>query len=182
MFRGFWNEFRKFLTKKFIPFNSIKIAGQFYVEQWRDGKLINKLPVCLNGVTNGGKDKALDILFYTATKISTWYCGLISSSGYSVLAAADTMSSHAGWSEFTGYSQSNRVTWTTGAPSSQVVTNSTVMAFSVNASGTVKGVFITSDNAKSGTTGTLWATALFAADLPVVNGDTLNLTYSVNAA
>lgn len=181
MFKGFWGEFRRFLVKKFIPFNNIKIAGQFYLEQWRDGKLITRIPVILNGVTNSGKDKALDILFYTASKISTWYCGLISSSGYSVLAAADTMSSHAGWTEFTGYSQSTRVTWVTVAPSSQVVTNSSAMVFSVNGSGTVKGVFITSDNTKSGTTGTLWATALFSADLPVVNGDTLNLTYAITA-
>jgi hypothetical protein len=51
----------------------------------------------------------------------------------------------------------------------------------MNASGTVKGIFITSNNTKSGTSGKLWSTALFSADVPVVNGDQLKITYTLNA-
>jgi hypothetical protein len=34
----------------------------------------------------------------------------------------------------------------------------------------VKGIFIVTNNTKGGTTGTLWSTALFSADVPVANG------------
>lgn len=135
-----------------------------------------------NLITNEGKNTILDIMFYTLAKISTWYAGLISSTSYSAVAVGDTMASHAGWTEFTSYAEANRVTWTTGAVASQAVTNGSPMVFSINGSGTVKGIFITSNNTKSGTTGKLWSAALFASDQAVVNGDTLNLTYTVTAS
>ena len=90
------------------------------------------------------------------------------------------MSSHAGWNEFTSYTEGNRVAWGPGSASSQSVTNSTPATFNINGSGTVKGVFIVSNNTKSGTAGTLWATALFGADVPVTSGDQLKITYTVS--
>jgi hypothetical protein len=136
-----------------------------------------------NGITNGGKDDILDVYFSdgSQTAASSWYIGLIDNSGYSTVAAADTMSSHAGWNEFTTYSEANRVAWGPGAPSSQSISNATPATFNINGSGTVKGVFVVTNNTKSGTSGTLWATALFSADVPVSNGDQLKITYTVSA-
>lgn len=171
----------KSFLAKMLGIDSLAFKGKFTMQHIRDGQVIGEYEIP-NGVTNSAKDTALDILFYTASKISNWYCGLISGASYSGVAAADTMASHAGWLEFTGYSQANRVAWGTGAPSSQVVTNSSAMTFSINASGTLKGIFIASNNTKSGTTGTLWSTALFAADLSVNSGDSLNFTYTVNVS
>ena len=47
----------------------------------------------------------------------------------------------------------------------------------------MKGVFLTNDNAKNGTSGKLFCTALFGGgDEAVVDGDVVKVTYTVNAA
>lgn len=152
------------------------------MEHWRSGKLLRTYNT-LNDITNEGKNTIFDVMFNNGTQIAnnSWFIGLISNTSYTGVAATDTMSSHGGWTEFTGYSQANRVAWGSGAAASQSVTNATAATFDINAAGTVKGVFITSNSTKSGTTGKLWATALFAADVPVSNGDQLKITYTVSA-
>lgn len=157
--------------------------GKFYIEHYsKNGKLKGKYEVP-NGIVNEGKNKILDVMFYDGTQIAStsWYIGLIDNSGYSALSDSDTMSSHSGWNEFTSYSEANRVAWGPGAAASQTTTNSTPATFNISGSGTVKGVFLVSNNTKGGTSGVLWATALFAADVPVSNGDQLKITYSVSA-
>lgn len=172
------------LSKLRNPENSkFKPKGKFIVEHTdKDGNIKGKYEFN-NDIVNVGKNDILGVYFSGATQTASanWVIGLISNSGYSALAAADTMASHAGWTEFTGYSQSNRVAWGPGSASSQSVTNSTPATFDINASGTVKGIFVTNNNTKGGTSGTLWATALFSADVPVTNGDQLKVTYTVNA-
>jgi mevalonate kinase len=62
-----------------------------------------------------------------------------------------------------------------------VITNSaSVAVFSINATTTIAGAFLSSDNTKSGTTGVLFSVANFASpgDRAVVSGDTLNVTYT----
>lgn len=135
----------------------------------------------LNGITTVGLNHVLDTVFHAGTQVTTWYMGLINGASTPTLAAADTMSSHAGWTEYTAYSQTNRVTWDEGAASSGSITNSTTMDFSMNASGTVAGGFLTSSSTKSGTSGTLFMTATFSGgNQSVGNGDTLKLTYTLN--
>lgn len=161
--------------------DKLNIKGRYpVIQHWRNGELMKEYSFD-NDITNEGKNLILEIMFHDGTQIasSSWFAGLISNSGYSALAAADTMASHGGWTEFTGYSQSTRVAWGPGTAASQQITNSTPMTFDINATGTVKGIFITSNSAKSGTTGKLWATGLFTADVPVVNGDQLKITYAV---
>jgi len=162
--------------------DKFNLKGRFYLEHYRNGQLFNKYDIT-NDITNEGKNRILDVMFNTATQIAnnSWFIGLISLTGFTGLNAADTMSSHAGWTEFIGYTQSARVAWGSGAASSQSVTNSTAATFDMNATGTIKGVFITSNSTKSGTTGVLWATALFSADVPVTSGDQIKITYTVSA-
>lgn len=155
--------------------------GKFVVEHLRDGKKIGQYEMP-NGIVNVGKNKLLDVMFNDSTPIAnnSWFIGLIDNSGYTALADADTMSSHAGWSAFASYSEATRVAWGSGAASSQSVTNATAATFNINGSGTVKGIFVTSNSTKGGTTGTLWATALFSGDVAVVSGDQLKVTYTVS--
>lgn len=155
--------------------------GVFHIEHWRDGKLLSRQKIN-NGVTDAGIDEALEILFYTTAKISTWYLGIIDNSGFTGLSASDTMSSHSGWTEFQTYNESNRVTWVTGAASSQSVTNASPATFNITGSGTLNGIFCASDNTKGGTSGVLWATASFTSAIPVINGDILKITYTVTGA
>jgi hypothetical protein len=157
--------------------------GSYVVEHLdKDGKLkgIYKIP---NDITNQGKNDIFDVYFSdgTQTPASGWYLSLVSNSGYSALAAGDTPASHAGWTEFTGYAEGTRPAWGPGDPAGQSITNSTPVTFSINTSGTVKGIFVINQNTKGGTTGKLWATALFTGDVPVTNGDQLKVTYTVAA-
>ena len=120
--------------------------------------------------------------------ITSWFIGLYGAGASNAPAAADTMSSHAGWTENVGYSNATRVactfvTATTANPS--VATNSASPAsFTINGTSTVGGAFLTSGSAKSGTAGTLFSASDFISpgDRSVVSGDTLNVTYTLNLA
>lgn len=160
----------------------VKVVGRFEAEIVRRDGTIEKLGF-LNGVTTLGFNLMLDSTFRSAsiTPISTWYMGLISNSGYSALSAADTMASHAGWTEdSTHYTATNRPGWTPGTAASKSITNSTTVNFAMNADNTViKGIFLTSDNTLGGTSGTLYSAGLFGSDQTLFNGDTLKITYTV---
>jgi len=121
--------------------------------------------------------------YFTGSSYSaTWYLGLITGPGVTT-SATDTMSSH-GWTEFTGYSQSTRVTCSFGSATSanpSVISNSSSpAAFSITSTGTVGGAFLASNSTKSGTTGILFSEKAFSSpgDRSVVNGDTLTVTWS----
>jgi len=147
----------------------------------KDGLLLG-IHDTVNDITNEGKNLILDVMFNNGTVVAnnSWFLGLISLVSYTALAATDVMNSHSGWTEFTGYTQATRVAWGSGNAAAQSTTNSVAATFDINATGTVKGIFATSVNTKAGTTGKLWATALFAADVPVSNGDSLKVTYTVS--
>lgn len=141
-----------------------------------------------NLVVNAGLAYMAGTALTSVAQITTWYLGLYGAGASNTPAAGDTMSSHAGWTEVTDYSNSTRVsatfvTATTANPS--VVTNAASPAvFNINGTTTVGGAFLTSGSAKSGTTGTLFSAADFGSpgDRSVVNGDTLSVTYTFSLA
>lgn len=137
-----------------------------------------------NLVVNVGLQYMAGVALTSTTQITTWYVGLYGAGASNTPAATDTLASHAGWTEVTPYS-GNRpsitfVAATNANPS--VVTNSTAVAFSINATQTVGGAFLCS--AASGTSGTLFSAADFSSpgDRSVVSGDTLNVTYTLSLA
>jgi hypothetical protein len=138
-----------------------------------------------NLVVNVGLKDMNDKYFSGSGYTAAWYLGLVTGPGAgNTYAAADTMASHAGWTEDTGYSQSTRPACSFGAATTadpSVITNSSSVAvFSINATTTVAGAFLTSDNTKSGTSGILFSVSNFTSpgDRSVVSGDTLNVTYT----
>jgi hypothetical protein len=141
-----------------------------------------------NLVVNQGLQYMCGTALTSVAQITSWFIGLYGAGASSTPAAGDTMASHAGWVEVVPYSNATRpactfATATTANPS--VATNSaSVAAFSINATSTVGGAFLTSSNAKSGTTGTLFSAADFSSpgDRSVVSGDTLNVTYTLSLA
>jgi hypothetical protein len=136
-----------------------------------------------NIVVNAGLNDVLDKYFKGSTYTAAFYVGLVDNAGFSAYAAGDTMSSHAGWTEFTSYSGTDRPTLTLGSVASQSVNNSaSKAAFSISSSGTVRGAFITTGATKGGTSGTLFGAASFASTRSVDNGDTLNVTTTLTAA
>lgn len=154
--------------------------GYFLVEHRnKAGKLIGVYRVP-NGIVDVGMNHILDTEFVAGSQSSTWYIGLVDNSGWTAFADADTMSSHAGWSVSTVYSQATRPQWTVGAAAARQVTNASTVDFSINGAATLKGIFVVDDNVKGGTAGTLWATAAFSSTVSVQSGDTLKITYTVS--
>lgn len=159
--------------------HNFNVKGEYRVQIIRDGKIIDE-EVIPNGVTTVGKTTILNVMFGSTSKIADWYIGLIQDGSYTGLAAGDTMASHSGWVEFTGYSQSTRPEWDPSNASSTSISNSTARTFSITTGDTLKGVFIADENTKTGNTGTLWGTALFSSDKVVTNGDSVKIIYTVS--
>jgi hypothetical protein len=126
-----------------------------------------------NLVTTEGKNDLLDKYFKGSSYTATWYMCL---KGTGSAAAADTLASHAGWSEVTPYS-GNRPAITFGTSSAGSNT-ATAVSYSINATATVAGACVASVN--TGTAGKLYSDGDFAASRSVLSGDTLNVTLTVS--
>lgn len=137
-----------------------------------------------NLVVNVGLQDMNAKYFTGSSYTAAWYLGVYGAAASNNPASSDTMSSHAGWTEVTAYSQATRPACTFGTPTTadpSVATNSASPAtFSINGTTTIGGAFLTSNSTKSGTTGTLFSAGDFASpgDRSVVSGDTLTLTYT----
>lgn len=137
-----------------------------------------------NLVVNVGLQDMNAKYFTGSAYTAAFYLGLYGAAASNNPAASDTMSSHAGWTEVTAYSQATRPACSFGTPTTanpSVATNSASAAtFSINATTTVGGAFLTTNNTKGGSTGTLFSAADFQSpgDRAVVSGDTLTVTYT----
>lgn len=174
------------INAKNYPLDGILVRGRYQVVCRSAGGVIKWVEDCHNLVTNEGIDYVMRSSLLGSgveTQIGTWYVGLVSSTP--TIAAADTMSSHAGWTEVhTQYSQSNRVTWTGADTGVGTASNSaSVAVFSITGSVTVGGCFLTSNNTKNGTTGKLFSAVAFSGgNRAVVNTDSLEVTYNFSTA
>jgi len=136
-----------------------------------------------NLVVNVGLQDMNTKYFSGSSYTAAWYVGLYGAGASNTPAAGDTMSSHAGWTENTTYSNATRPqavfgTATTANPS--VISNSaSVAVFNINGTTTIGGAFLVSNSTKGGSTGTLFSASDFTSpgDRAVVSGDTLNVTY-----
>jgi len=129
-----------------------------------------------NLIVTAGLNHILDVEFHATTQVTAWYIGL---KGAGSVAAGDTMASHSGWAELTGYA-GNRKEWTEGAASSGSMTNGSSVDFTINATATVAGAFL--NTAATGTGGTLYGAVDFSSARSVIDGDTLQVTVTVTAA
>jgi len=134
-----------------------------------------------NLVVDTGLNDILDKYWKGSTYSATHYVGLMKTG--TTVAAADTMSTHTGWAESADYTESVRQTLTLGTVASKSVDNTASKAeFSINATVTITGAFITTSNTKSGTAGTLIGAVAFGSSRAVISGDTLQVTCTLTAA
>lgn len=138
---------------------------------------------CPNVVTTAGKNDALDKYLAGSSYTASVVMGL---KGTGSAAAGDTQASHAGWSEVGGANapaySGNRKTPSFSAAASGAKATSAAVAFSITSSGTVAGCFINMGGSatKDNTTGVLLSAGDFSeGSRSVVNGDTVNVTYSL---
>ena len=161
----------------------MKLAGVYTVEcHTPEGELVWR-ETFPNLVTTVGKNHALDNELAGSAYTAAWYLGLISSTSYTTgPAAGDTMASHSGWTEDQNYSQGARPTAAWNAASGGSKAFSAALTFTMNATTTIKGAFLTSVSTKGGTTGTLYSAGLFTGgDQPVVSGNSLSCSYVASA-
>jgi hypothetical protein len=138
-----------------------------------------------NLVVNQGLQDMNSKYFAATGYTSAWYLGLVQGPGSgTTFAAADTLASHAGWTELvpgTDYTGNRKAvtfgTATTADPS--VISNSASPAsFAMLVNGTVVAGALLSSVA-TGTSGILFSAGDFTGgDKTVDSGDTLNVTYS----
>jgi hypothetical protein len=134
-----------------------------------------------NLVMNGGLANMNGAYLAGSAQSTTWYLGLVTGPGSgTTFAAADTLASHAGWTESTAYT-GNRKAVTFGAATTanpSVITNSAApSSFAMNATATIAGAFLC--NVATGTSGVLFSAGDFTGgDKSVASGDTLNVTYT----
>lgn len=148
--------------------------------KWRD--------IAFNTVVTVGKNLQLDSsLAGSAYTVVGPFMGLISSTSFTAISAADTMTSHAGWLE-AGVTNAPtytipRKTCAWSAASGGAKALSAALAFPITGTGTIKGAFLASGTGAvstiDNTAGTLFSAGLFTGgDRPVINGDTVNVSYS----
>lgn len=134
-----------------------------------------------NLVTTAGKVDLLGVYFGAGAKPAGWYLVL---KGAGAAAAADTLSTHAGWVEESGvYTGVNRPTVGFAAAAAngdngQIATSSAV-SVAITAAGTIAGCGLTPTQAKATLTGVLYNAGDFSASRTVANGDTLNVTLTL---
>lgn len=173
-----------YLTRALNPTEQVFAAGKYHVEcRDKDGNLKWQLSTP-NLVVNAGAQYMCGTALTATTQVTTWYLGLYGAGATNTPAASDTMASHAGWTEVTAYSEATRPACSFAAATlanPSVATNTASKAtFTINGTATVGGAFLTSNNTKGGTTGTLFSAADFGApgDRAVVSGDVLSVTYT----
>lgn len=172
------------LERNTAPIDKVRAGGVFRIQCIGADGAVKWEAESHNLVVNQGLQYMNSAALGGGAQTTTWYIGLYGASASNNPAAGDTMASHAGWTEVTTYSNATRPTCTFGTATTadpSVISNTASPAsFNINGTATVGGAFLTSNNTKGGTTGTLFSAADFAApgDRSVANGDTLNVTYT----
>lgn len=165
------------------------VCGTYHVECIKADGTIRWTDTIENQVMTVGKNLMLDSALAGASYTVTGpYMGLISSTSFTGYSAADTMASHAGWLEagnanaptYTGTRKT--CAWSAASGGSKAL--SAALSFAITSSGTLQGAFINygsaATNVIDATTGTLLSAGTFTTSTrPVINGDTVNVSYSL---
>ena len=175
---------------------SVGIAGVYTVvcrDDQGNVKWEDQFPNLVNAI---GKQLMLDTLLSGSAYTTVGpFLGLISGAS-PTFAAADTMTSHAGWTEFTDYTVSASAVRGTASFASATSTGTTptnvtskvataIIYTITGAGGTVGGCFlVTGTGAVStlnSTAGTLYSAGAFSTAKVTTAGDTVSVTYSTTA-
>lgn len=164
-----------------MPATALKVHGHYHGQIVRNGLIIDEFD-CPNLCVDEGLNSLLGVYFHADTQISAWYMGLFEAN-YTPVAGLTAATVAANSTETTAYNETTRRQFNPAAASAKAITNSaSVGTFTFNATKTIYGAFLISDNTKGGTSGVLFSAAKFSAAKSVVNGDQLLLTYTFNAS
>jgi len=159
----------------------LNIRGHYKVTCYRADGLIKWIEEGHNDITDFGLDQILGIMFVQISQSNNWFMGLIDAAGFTAVADTDLMNSHSGWVESDKYSLATRPIIPFGTVTNQKTETTPSVDYTITEFHTLKGVFIVDSNLKLGTTGTLWATALFSGDKDVDLNEELKVDYEITA-
>jgi hypothetical protein len=175
---------------------TVGVEGRYHVV-CRDAegnlKWEEEFPNLVNAV---GKQLMLDTLLKgSAYTVVGPFLGLISGAS-PTFTAADTMTSHAGWTEFVNYTVGGSAvrgtavfasaTSTGTTPSNVTTSAASAITYTITgAGGTVGGCFLVTGtgavSTQNNTSGTLYSAGAFATAKVTTAGDTVSVTYSTTA-
>jgi hypothetical protein len=176
---------------------TVGIDGYYHVEcRDVDGNLkwADSFPNLVNAV---GKQLMLDTLLKgSAYTVTGPYLGLIGTTSPTFGTGSDTMTSHAGWTEFTNYTVGGSAvrgtavfgsaTSSGSTPSNVTTSLATAITYTITgAGGNVTGCFLCTgsgaSSTQSNTGGTLYSAGAFSTAKATTAGDTVSVTYSTTA-
>lgn len=134
-----------------------------------------------NLITTEGLNAILSTMFNAGPQSSAWYMGLIANSGFDEILVTDTAAAHAGWDEFLEYLGQRQPLAPLSVAGGIVITTSPLQ-FTFTTADTVRGGFVINDQAKTGTTGTLWSATSFGTPRQVKQGASLTVRWTLTAA
>lgn len=164
-----------------VPSSKLACIGRYDGQIIRNGEVIEEFTE-YNLVTNEGLNSILNVYFMGSTQLTSWFMGCFEGN-YTPVATLTAANIASASTECTAYTSSTRPTFTPATATAQSITNAASRAsFVFNATKTIYGAFVISNNTKAGTTGTLFSAARFSTARPVESGDELLLTYTFNAS
>lgn len=154
---------------------NVELATLYEVECYRDGQLVWD-DSFHNIVVTQGKNLLLDVMFRTGGAANAWFVGLVNNASFTAYSVTDTAASHAGWIEATPYSNGTRQAYVAGAAALGSMSNVLSRAvFTINATATIQGAFMSTSSVKGGAGGSLYGVGSFVAPRTVLIGDFLSV-------
>ena len=167
--------------------SGLNFHGHVFTDHFRDGKLIHHCDQGGNTFTTEGMARILNIVFRAQTTEAAIYVGIFKSNV--TPAVGDTAAAKLGAAGTYGECQdadydspaTNKPAYTIASTSTASCTNAASAAsFTMNASITVYGAFLSTAAAKTATTGTLFCAKAFSSSRAVIADDVLSVTYVIS--
>lgn len=170
--------------------DGLTFQGIWQCDQYRDGKLISGgYPEPPNIFTTEGMARLLNIMFHDIAKAGSeiWYVGIFKNNV--TPAVGNTSVAHLGSGNTYGACQdadydspaTNHPAYTTADTATAVITNAVggTASFTIAASITIYGAYLTTNQAKTATGGYLMCAKKFTASRAVIDNDVLAVTYQI---
>jgi len=194
---GFGDKATITLNAGAVANETLGIEGHYHVEcRDKDGNLKweESFPNLVNAI---GKELMLDTLLKGSSySVTGPFLGLIGGASPTFGTGSDTMTSHAGWTEFTNYTVGGSAvrgtavfasaTSSGSTPSNVTTSAASAITYTITGGGgTVSGCFLVlgsgASSTQSNTGGTLYSAGAFTTAKITTAGDTVSVTYSTTA-
>ncbi len=188
-FFEFLKKYGKERVEQEVMRGNMGLTGIVTLKHFRKNKLIYQNEESHNLLVDQGLNHFLNVVMGVDAKITTWYVGIFTNNV--TPAAADVPSTALGAAGTFGEGQdadydiplTNKPEYIDAPATAKVMSNSgTPASFTIAATLTIYGAFISSVSAKTATTGTLLAAKQFDASRAVIDNDILTVQYDITAA